>query len=141
MVKYLSILLFIIFLILSMLHFYWALGGTWGAIQAIPTDESGNLVLQPNMLDSVVVGLGLLFFGATYLLQSGVVVVMQLLFVLRIMGWIIPLIFLARAVGDFTYVGFFKSITTTDFAYWDTILFSPLCLLLSLCGFIILKRR
>jgi uncharacterized protein DUF3995 len=38
--------------------------------------------------------------------------------------------FLARAVGEFRLVGFFKSVRGTPFARWDTFLFSPLCLVL-----------
>jgi len=35
-------------------------------------------------------------------------------------------VFAARAVGDFKYVGFFKSIKGTTFALWDTRVYSPL---------------
>jgi hypothetical protein len=40
----------------------------------------------------------------------------------------ISLMFLLRAIGDFRTVGFWKSITDTPFAHWDTRLYSPLCL-------------
>jgi hypothetical protein len=33
-----------------------------------------------------------------------------------------------RAVGDFRAVGFSKRVRDTRFAWWDTRLFSPLCL-------------
>ena len=36
--------------------------------------------------------------------------------------------FLLRAIGEFRYVGFFKRVRGTRFAFWDTCLFSPLCL-------------
>jgi hypothetical protein len=39
---------------------------------------------------------------------------------------------LARTVGDFKYVGLFKRVRGTPFARLDTLLYSPLCLLLSL---------
>jgi hypothetical protein len=38
---------------------------------------------------------------------------------------------LARAVGEFKYVGFFKRVHGTKFARLDTLLYSPLCLILS----------
>ena len=38
---------------------------------------------------------------------------------------------LARAVGEFKYVGFFKRVRGSRFARLDTLLYSPLCLLLS----------
>jgi hypothetical protein len=51
--------------------------------------------------------------------------------------WVISLLFLLRTIGDFRYVGFFKSVSDTDFAFWDTILFSPLCLLIAVAAFLI----
>jgi hypothetical protein len=39
---------------------------------------------------------------------------------------------LARAVGDFKYVGFSKRVRGTPFARLDTWIYSPLCLLLAL---------
>ena len=38
---------------------------------------------------------------------------------------------LARAIGEFKYVGFFKRVRGSRFATLDTFVFSPLCLLLS----------
>jgi uncharacterized protein DUF3995 len=45
--------------------------------------------------------------------------------------WVLSLVFLLRAVGNFRSFGFFKTITETPFAHWDTWLYSPLCLLLT----------
>ncbi len=38
------------------------------------------------------------------------------------------LAFIARAIGDFRYVGFFKRKRGTLFSYWDDRLFSPIIL-------------
>ena len=38
---------------------------------------------------------------------------------------------LARAIGEFKYVGFFKKVGGSAFARMDTLLYSPLCLALS----------
>ena len=38
---------------------------------------------------------------------------------------------LARAIGEFKYVGFFKKVRGSKFARMDTLLYSPVCLLLS----------
>lgn len=38
---------------------------------------------------------------------------------------------LARAVGEFKYLGFFKRVRGTKFATLDTLVYSPLCLLLA----------
>jgi len=45
---------------------------------------------------------------------------------------VLALVFLLRAVGNLRSFGFFKTITDTPFAEWDTWLYSPLCLLLAM---------
>ena len=42
--------------------------------------------------------------------------------------WCIALVFLLRAIGEFRYLGFFKQVNDSLFAYWDTVLYTPLCL-------------
>ena len=39
---------------------------------------------------------------------------------------------LARAIGEFNYVGFFKRVRGSRFARLDTLVYSPLCLLLAI---------
>ena len=41
-------------------------------------------------------------------------------------------VMLARAVGEFRYVGFFKTVRNTRFGQLDTRFYSPLCLFLGL---------
>jgi hypothetical protein len=56
---------------------------------------------------------------------------------------IIAIIFLVRAIGDFKFIGFFKTVKWTRFGMNDTNFFSPLCLLISLLSvliFILNKR-
>lgn len=43
----------------------------------------------------------------------------------------LALVFFARGVGDFRYVGFFKSIKGSLFAMRDTYVYSPLCMVLA----------
>ena len=50
--------------------------------------------------------------------------------VLTACTWLMAAAFLLRSVGDFRYVGVFKRVAHTRFAYWDTRLFVPICLLL-----------
>jgi hypothetical protein len=45
--------------------------------------------------------------------------------------WLVALIFAARAVGDFRYVGFFKRVRDSRFGRLDSALYSPLCVFLS----------
>ncbi len=51
--------------------------------------------------------------------------------------YVIGSIFLLRAIGDFKYVGFFKSIKNTEFGRMDTQFYSPLCLYLGITSLLI----
>jgi Protein of unknown function (DUF3995) len=46
--------------------------------------------------------------------------------------WTVVAVFFGRVVGDFRWFGLFKRMRATAFAWWDTWLFVPLCLLLAL---------
>jgi hypothetical protein len=47
----------------------------------------------------------------------------------------------ARAIGEFKYLGFFKRVTGSKFARLDTLLYSPLCLLLAVGVTFVACRR
>jgi hypothetical protein len=52
-----------------------------------------------------------------------------------VLGWLsyaLALGLAARAVGEFKYVGFFKRVRGSKFARLDTLVYSPLCLLLAI---------
>ena len=133
----LSIVLFFIFLTLGIIHFYWVLGGKWGLKNAIPTKkENEDINFKPSTFATFLVGLFLTTFACFYLLQTNILG-LKLPSWSKYFLWILPTIFLIRAIGDFKYVGFFKSIKSTLFAKWDRILFSPLCLAISIIGFLI----
>lgn len=131
----LSLLLSFIFIILAGVHFYWASGGRRGFEEALPTDEKGKkMMIEPSPLACVVVGLGLLLFGSYYLLKSGLVEVDVPEWIMTYGGWIIPAIFLFRAIGDFKYAGFFKRVKNTEFGKRDTRFYAPLCLFIGVVG-------
>ncbi|WP_200975579.1 DUF3995 domain-containing protein [Echinicola sp. 20G] len=131
---FLSILLSVVFIGLGLIHFNWVIGGKFGFEASLPTKSNGERVLNPNKLDSAVVGLGLTAFGVFYLLKSGILEFPLPDWIFHYGGWIIPIIFLLRAIGEFRYVGFFKKIKDTDFGRLDSKLFSPLCLFIGLAG-------
>jgi len=133
----LSIILFSIFIILAIIHFNWVIGGKWGYDKSLPTDEKGKRILNPRRIDSAIVGFGLLGFGLFYLLKSGVINFGLPGWIYTWAGWIIPVIFILRAIGEFKYVGFFKKIKTTDFGKMDTQLYSPLCLMIGVFGVLV----
>jgi len=127
--------LFVLFLLLSMLHFSWGIGSTWGIANALPTNEKGDLLLNPTILDCIIVGLVLLSFAAFYLLQSTLIKNPLAPKFNRIISWVIPSIFLIRAAGDFKHVGIFKPSMDTPFALADTYYYSPLCLVIAGIGY------
>ncbi|MDW3211320.1 MAG: DUF3995 domain-containing protein [Reichenbachiella sp.] len=135
------IILLLIFSALAGLHFSWALGSHWGFTAALPTTPEGDLLLKPTPLDSAIVGFGLMAFGIYYLLQTQWINKTLPDKLNRIIGWVIPGIFLLRAVGDFKYVGIFKPPMQTAFAQADFFFYSPLCLLIALLGFLVVRPK
>lgn len=137
----LSIVLTILFFGLAAIHFYWGYGGQWGFTNSLPTNEQGVRILNPKTIDSIIVGSGLLLFGTFYLFLGEIIKIKIAMWFKNILQWLIPLIFILRAIGDFKYVGFFKEIKTTEFANLDTNFYSPLCLVIGFIGFIVIKLK
>lgn len=133
----LSILLSIILIVLGLIHFNWTIGGDFGFSESLPTKESGERVLNPKKIHSAIVGIGLTVFGIFYILKSGFIEYNLPEWIMKYGSWLIPILFLLRAIGDFKYIGFFKSIKSTDFGKLDYKLFSPLCLIIGIAGIII----
>jgi hypothetical protein len=123
----LGLILSVIFIGLSIVHFYWGLGGKWKKNEAAPFNEKGKEVLKTGPLSCFVVALGLLGF-AIVVLDSANIVSVPLPHWLSVNGLcIIAAIFIIRAIGDSRYVGFFKKIKHTPFAKKDSQIYSPLC--------------
>ena len=114
-----------VLIVIAAVHFYWAAGGEWGVDATIPRRSKGGARLfQPGKAGAAGVGMALV--------AAGTVAARGLEFeyrpaVLQLMS----LGFAARAVGEFRYVGFFKRVKGSKFAYYDSILFSPLCAAMS----------
>lgn len=127
----------IIFTFLSLVHFYWAFSGEMNLNYVIPEIENEK-AFEPTKLMTTSVALGLLLAAFTILGHVGVFGLFQLSTIFKIGTWLIGIIFLFRAIGDFKYVGFFKSIKNTKFAKWDYRLYAPLCLVISILTFLVL---
>lgn len=133
----LPLLLSLILFILGLVHFNWVFGGTFGFAESLPTKETGERILNAKKIDSALVGIGLIAFGFFYVFESGLINYSLPQGILEYSGWIIQVIFLLRAMGDFKYVGFFKKVKKTTFGKLDSRLFSPLCLVIGILGIVI----
>ncbi len=66
MIQLLGTILFIIFFIISLLHLYWAIGGKWNFLAALPTNEKGEKIMNPGFFSTIIVAIGFLFFCNFY---------------------------------------------------------------------------
>lgn len=127
----------LIMIAIGLAHLYWLFGGKWGYAEIVPTDDAGKRVLHPGPVSTVIVSVGLLAFAGYYFARlSG----MAQFLPLRLGSWgiwALGFLFLARAIGDFRYMGFFKKVRNTVFGRQDTRYFAPLCLYLSISSFLI----
>jgi len=129
-----------VLLFLAGLHVYWALGGAWGSAATIPT-MNGRRTLNPSPLATYVVAFllaagAVTMCGGVGLFQTG-----PLTWLFRLGTWCLFGVFLLRAFGNLKTFGLFKSVQGTQFAYWDTHLYSPLCLLLAMLAAVVAVGR
>lgn len=137
MTTILSLILVLVFSFLGVIHLSWTFGSKWGFAESLPTNEAGKRVLNPKKFDSFIVGVGLCLFALIYLLKSELISLDIPSWILSYGSWVIPSIFLLRAIGDFKYIGFFRRVKKTDFGKRDSRLFSPLCLIITLLGILL----
>lgn len=133
----LTLVLSLILFMLSILHFNWALGGKWGFDKVIPTNPEGERVFHPKKKHSLIVGLCLLIFALFYLLKSELIPLKTPISSPYFAGWIISVLFILRAIGDFNYIGFFKKITQTKYANLDTMIYTPMCSIIGFLGIVL----
>ena len=127
----------IILVSISLLHFYWAVGGKYGSVTVLPSKPNGQLLFKPGVLSTLVVAFGLLIFAFITLGNLSIFDPWIGLRYIHTGTWIIGFIFIARAIGDLKYIGFFKEIKNTDFARNDSRIYSPLSLTLGVISLLI----
>jgi hypothetical protein len=127
--KMLAIAICLCFLVLALSHFGMAFLPTTAESAAMPSVQ-GKPLFVPSPLSTIAVGFALLAFAGLVALTGGLVAPVLPPVILAWLSYGLALGLLARAIGDFKYVGFFKRIRDSRFARWDTWFYSPLCLLL-----------
>jgi hypothetical protein len=130
MLTILAIALTAIFAFLASVHVYWAFGGRFAKVAAIP-ELRGSPSFVPGPMSTLLVA-GALFACAALVGAAGglIDVPVQANFV-RWGCFGLALLLLLRAIGDFRLVGFFKTVRGSRFAWLDSALYSPLCLALA----------
>lgn len=126
----------IIFTVLGLWHLYWALGGSLAKDIAIP-EVNNNPAFVPSVRATVAVGVALLCFAFLVAATAGFVTVPVSGRVLSWLCFALAFVLLARAIGEFRLVGFFKQVRGTRFAHLDTLIYSPLCLFLSFIVYVV----
>jgi len=120
--------------LLAGVHLYWALGGRWGKDAAVPEIPKTNTPLfRPRKTATLLVAAALAVSAALVALRIGLMTSPIPDWVPRLACIALAIVFLARAIGDFRYVGFFKRVRGTKFARLDTAAYAPLCLFLAIC--------
>ena len=119
--------------LLGAVHVFWALGGRLGFVSAVP-EVNGRRVFTPTPAATFAVALALFVASVLVLGRGGVFSSFAPAALFKWPVLVMGVVFLARAVGEFKLVGLFKRVRGTSFARWDTWLFSPLCLGISLAA-------
>lgn len=119
-----------VFVVLALWHFYMALLPSSGRTGAVPSVD-GRPLFVPSRNATVAVGIFLGLLAALVAGTGGILLPGLPPVVLVSCSYALALGLLARAVGEFRYVGFFKRVRGSRFATLDTFVYSPLCLLLA----------
>lgn len=119
----------IVFVVLGLWHAYWAAGGRLAHRAALPI-QNGQPLFRPSPLGTLAVAAALIGCAWITAANGGLVTAPPLRW-LPWLGMAVALGLLARAIGDFRCVGFFKRKGEDPFARLDTRFYSPLCLLLA----------
>jgi hypothetical protein len=114
---------------LGLLHVFWALGGRLGAAAAVP-EVADRPAFRPSRTGTLLVAVALLVAASLVASTARLLPNACLLPFARPSTRVLGVLFLARSVGDFRLVGFFKRASASRFARLDSLVYAPLCLLL-----------
>ena len=126
----LAISLCAVFALLSAFHIVGAFG-TWGHLPVTPVVPD-TPTPQPSSFAWLAVAVALALAALVVLARADLLLTSVPPKLSTLACSILGVIFVLRAIGEFQLLGFFKSIKGTDFAYWDTWLYTPLSLALGL---------
>ena len=135
-----ALVVVIAFVALSAIHVYWALGGGMGKAAAVP-ELNSRPAFVPSARSTLAVAVGLASCAVLVAASAGLVLSSSPAPWVTWLSFVLGLVLIARAVGDFRLVGFFKRVRGTRFARLDSAVYAPLCLVLGLAVFYVALRH
>jgi hypothetical protein len=127
-----TIALAAVFVALSALHVYWALGGTWAGAAAVP-EVNGRPAFRPGPGATLVVAALLALAALVVLARAGAIPAPGVpAWLVAFAAWVLTLVLAARVVGNLRTFGLFKRVRGTRFARLDSLVYTPLCAALAL---------
>jgi len=134
MPEIIALIVVIVFLGLSLIHAYWAFGGRAGRTAAVP-EVGARPAFVPSALATFAVAVALAFCAVVVAASAGIILSAPPALWSTWLAFALAAVLLARAVGDFRLVGFFKRVRGTRFARLDSLIYAPLCLALAVAIF------
>lgn len=120
---------------LTAFHFFWLFGGKTGLKFAFPQNSKNKKKLyKPGNITLIFTVAVLAMMTWICLAQTGS---FNSILDSEYIKWGnrgTAIIFVARAIGNFRYVGFSKTFKEGQFAQLDTYVYSPLCVIVALCA-------
>jgi hypothetical protein len=114
----------------AVLHIYWAFGGNAGQSVSAP-QLSGRAVFHFPRYSNALVALGLLACVLVLAARSGAMGSAVRTPLTAVAARVMAFGFGLRAIGDFHFVGLFKNVHGTPFAYYDSWFYNPLFICLA----------
>ncbi|SRR5579871_181614 len=121
---------------LAVLHVYWSVAHSVASSATIPEVE-GRPAFRPSRLGTFAVAIALFAAAALVAIAGQLAPAWLQVPFARLLTVTLGLVFLARAIGDFRLVGFFKKVRGTTFARLDTLLYAPLCALVGVAAILV----
>lgn len=134
MIDFIALVVAVVFVALSAVHLYWALGGGAGKAAAVP-ELDNRPAFVPSAASTFAVAISLALCAVLVAASAGFIVSKVPARWVTWLTYLLALAMIARAVGDFRLIGFFKRIRNTRFARLDSAVYAPLCLALGVAAF------
>jgi hypothetical protein len=129
-----ALVVVVVFAALSAIHAYWAFGGKSGRVASVP-ELNNRPAFVPSARSTFAVAVGLALCAALVAASAGLILSSAPAPWVTWLAFLLALVLVARAVGDFRLVGFFKRVRGTRFARLDSAIYAPLCLVLGVAVF------